>query len=176
MSTLAEAVLVVMTALSPESRWTAMPGHDEAVEARRERYASIARDIAHVAGNRHDAALLTSVAWHESGFAHDVDVGPTCYRGKGYESRCDAGRAVGLTQLHLTRAEAAKVRADRRYGLTLGLAAIKRSLATCAKNAEPLRFAGLSGSCARGHAGSRRIHAIHVRIDGALSAALAGTS
>jgi hypothetical protein len=100
------------------------------------------------------------VTFHESGWAHDVDAG-RCYRGPGYEKRCDSGRAVCLAQLQLPRRERDRVAGDRRACLTRGLEAIRRSLATCAKSTPPHRFAGLSGSCSRGLAGSRRIFAIH---------------
>jgi len=166
--TLVDAVLGVMLSLSPPSSWSALPGHAETVDARRERYASIARDIAAEGRDRDGSALLLAVAWHESGFAHDVDVG-RCYRGKGWEGRCDAGRAVCLTQLQLPRREREEARTDRRTCLRLGLAKVRKSLATCRHLPPPHRFAGLSGSCSRGLAGSRRIHAIHVRTASALA-------
>jgi hypothetical protein len=170
--TLAEAVLAVMLQLSPESRWTALPGHEESASDRRARYASIAADLAAVAPDAGDAARLLAVAWHESGFAHDVDVG-RCYRGPGYEKRCDAGRAVCLIQAQPPRRQRELLRTDRRACLAFGLAAIKRSLATCARNSPEHRFAGLSGSCSRGLAGSRRIHALVRRTDSGLRLAIA---
>lgn len=166
--TLADAVLAVMLSLSPPPNWTALPGHAETVDARHARYRSIAADIAAEGHDREGAGLLLAVAFHESGFAHDVDVG-RCYRGKGWEGRCDAGRAVCLTQLQLPRREREEARTDRRTCLRLGLAGIRRSLATCRSSTPPHRFAGLSGSCSRGLAGSRRIHAIHVRTSSALA-------
>ncbi len=170
-TTLADAVLTVMLALSPPERWTALPGHEEAPAARLERYGAIARDIAAEGRDEAGAGLLLAVAWHESGFAHDVDTG-RCYRGPGWEGRCDSGRAVCLTQLQLPRREREAARTDRRTCLRLGLEGIRRSLATCRTSIPAHRFAGLSGSCSRGLAGSRRIHAIHVRASAQLGAAL----
>lgn len=167
--TLADAVLSVMLALSPPERWTAVhPSHAETSEARLARYRSIAADVADVAGDRDGAALLLAVTWHESGWAHDVDTG-RCWRGPGWESRCDAGRAVCIAQIQAPRRERERARTDRRACLRMGLAAIRRSLATCRTSAPPHRFAGLSGSCSRGLAGSRRIHSIHVRVVSALA-------
>ncbi len=169
MSTLSAAVLAVMLQIAPPEKARALPGHEETDDARRDRYASIAEDIAATGGDREGAALLLAVAFHESGFAHDVDTG-RCYRGPGYERRCDSGRAVCLVQLQLPRLEREEARTDRRACLTRGLAAIRRSLATCAKSIPAHRFAGLSGSCSRGLAGSRRIYGIRERVAASLAA------
>lgn len=165
--TLAATILAVMLSL-PAPR--AMPGHNETADQRRDRYASIAADVASVAEDAESAALLLAVAYHESGFARDVDIGP-CYRGPGWERRCDSGRAVCLTQLQLPRAERARAVADRRVCLTLGLAAARRSLATCRHLAPELRLAGLSGSCSRGWAGARRMHSLRRRMASGLAEA-----
>ena len=164
---LAAAVLRVMLVLSPPDRWSALPGHEETTEVRAERYASIARDIAAEGHTREGAALLLAVTWHESGWAHDVDVG-RCYRGPGWEKRCDAGRAVCIAQLQLPRPQREEARTDRRTCLRMGLVAVRRSLAVCRRSAPPHRFAGLSGSCSRGLRGSREIFAIHGRVASAL--------
>ena len=148
---LADAVLGVMMMLSPPERWTALPGHAETVDARAARYASIARDIAAEGATTEGAALLLAVTWHESGWAHDVDTG-RCYRGPGWEGRCDSGRAVCIAQLQVGRRDQEKARTDRRTCLRLGLQGIRRSLATCRTSAPMHRFAGLSGSCSRGFA------------------------
>lgn len=173
--TLAEAVLTVMLSLAPPDQARPIPTHEETADARRARYVAMATDIAAVGKDRDGAALILAVAFHESGFATDLDEGQHCYRGAGYEKRCDTGRAVCAMQLHLPRKQAEEARASRRVCYTLGLAAVRRSLATCASNAPPHRFAGLSGSCSRGLAGSRRIFAIHRRADAALGAAMAGS-
>lgn len=171
--TLADAILGVMLAMSPPDRWTALPGHEETVDARRARYASIAADIAHVSGGDVvDAARLIGASFHESGWMRDVD-GRECHRGPGYESRCDAGRATCIVQIHVTQKQRADVLADRRLCLSMGLAHIKRSLATCKHLAPAERYRGLSGSCLRGGPGSRRIHALVTRSESALRMALA---
>lgn len=166
--TLSAAILAVMLSL-PSAR--PMPGHEETAEAMRVRYASIAADIAAVVTTPEDAALLLAVTYHESAWAHDVDTG-ACYRGPWWERRCDSGRAVCIAQLQLPRREREEARTDRRTCLSMGLAAIRRSLSTCASSTPPHRFAGLSGSCSRGLAGSRRIHAIRRRVDGLLTTAI----
>lgn len=171
MTTLADAVLTVMLALAPPGKARALPGHEETTEARTARYAAIARDIAAVGEDREGAALILGVAFHEGGFAHDLDEGQHCYRGPGWERRCDSGRAVCAMQLQLPRKQAEAARTSRRVCFTLGLAAVRRSLATCSANTPPHRYAGLSGSCSRGLAGSRRIFAIHRRVVGLLAAA-----
>lgn len=93
---LARTILAAMLLLSPPERHRAPPGWEETPEQARERYASIAEDIASVARNRIEAGALLGVAWHESGFAADVDAGD-CYLG--WRGRCDDGRAVSLWQL-----------------------------------------------------------------------------
>lgn len=171
--TLADAVLTVMMVLSPPDRWSALPGHAETVDARTARYRSIAADIAAEGRDRDGAALLIAVTWHESGWAHDVDTG-RCYRGPGWEGRCDAGRAVCIAQIQAGRRDREEARTDRRTCLRMGLAGVRRSLATCRTSTPQHRFAGLSGSCARGLAGSRRIHAIHVRASSMLALTMQG--
>jgi hypothetical protein len=169
---LADAVLTVMLALSPPERWTALPGHEEAPSARLERYGAIARDVAEVAKTPAAAALLVAVTYHESGWSFDVDRGE-CYRGPGWEKRCDAGRAVCIAQIQAAPAQHEAARTDRKACLRQGLTGIRRSIHACSKGpGDPLRFAGLSGSCTRGHAGSRRIHALHRRAADQIGAAL----
>lgn len=170
MTTLSEAVLAVMLQMAPPEKARALPGWEETTEARTARYGAIAEAIADVGETPDGAGLLLAVSFHESGWAADVDAG-RCYRGPGWEARCDSGRAVCLVQLQLPRREREKARTDRRTCLSMGLAAIRRSLSTCASSTPPHRFAGLSGSCSRGLAGSRRIHAIRRRVDGLLTTA-----
>lgn len=157
---LSAAVLGVMLSM-PSAR--AVPGHAESEDTRRERYASIAADIAAVSSGASDAAVLLGVTYHESGWAPDVDAG-RCYRGPGWEARCDAGRAVCIAQLQLPREAREEARTDRRACLRRGLAAARQSVARCRSAAPAHRYAGLSGSCARGLAGSRRIHALIERM------------
>lgn len=112
---LAAWILAAMVNLSPPEKLAALPafpGWEETAEARTERYVSIANDMAAVvldpkesplyAGPKargRTAALLTAVAFMESGFAPDVDKGP-CYRGKdGKGVRCDSGRSACVMQV-----------------------------------------------------------------------------
>ncbi len=137
-----------------------MPGHDETPEARNGRLAEIAQVFAAEAprlpGFSADAALALALAtaYHESGFALDVDIGP-CYRGKdGKNGRCDHGRAKCLFQLH------ARVWPDRTACVRVGVSAVRQSLRMCDHLPPRDRLAGLSGSCTRGAKGSREIFAI----------------
>lgn len=183
MTTLAEAVLTVMLQLSPESRWTAMPGHAETVETRRERYASIARDIAEVAGDRgastSEVALIVAHQFHESGWAPDVD-GPTgCVQDGKWKGRCDSNRSACVHQIMAGPKRNRVLRTDRKECIREGLAALRRSLATCKQNAPAHRLAGLSGRChgTAALAGSRRIWTIWtMRAEPTLSAAIAEKS
>lgn len=158
--TLSAAILAVMLSL-PSAR--PMPGHEETAEAMRVRYASIAADIAAVVTTPEDAALLLAVTYHESAWAHDVDTG-ACYRGPGWERRCDSGRAVCIAQIQAWRRERERARTDRRYCLERVLVSARRALATCRHLPPEVRLAGLSGSCSRGWAGARRMHALRARM------------
>jgi hypothetical protein len=102
--------LAVLLYLSPIGKpHEQLPGWAETPEARLRRYYSIALDTVVVAdevcrGNRACAVnvihMALGVAWHESGFAPDVDLGP-CYRGAdGKGPRCDGGDAHSMWQLH----------------------------------------------------------------------------
>ena len=101
--------LAILLHLSPLSRThEVLPGWEETPEQRLHRYYSIAADVSVVAlevckGNvecaKRQVTAGLGVAWHESGFAPDVDLGP-CYRGKdGKGQRCDGGNAYSMWQL-----------------------------------------------------------------------------
>jgi len=178
--TLAEAVLSVMMSLSPPDRWTALPGHEETVDARRARYASIAADVAAVADERNastsDVALIVSHQLHESGWAKDVEAPGGCFQGGKWKGRCDSNRAACVHQIQAGRRRNAVLRADRRECIREGLSALRRSLATCKTNAPAHQLAGLSGRCAGAAAlaGSRRIWTIWTkRAEPAMRAAMA---
>jgi hypothetical protein len=102
--------LAILLHLAPVTRaYEALPGWSETPVERLHRYYAIAADVSSVAievchGNRACAmGAVTSalgIAWHESAFAPDVDLGP-CYRGKdGKGPRCDGGNAHSMWQLH----------------------------------------------------------------------------
>ncbi|HEY8924028.1 MAG TPA: hypothetical protein VIU64_06580, partial [Polyangia bacterium] len=84
----------------------------------------------------------------------DVDAGQ-CYRGPGFEARCDAGRARSLWQLQdvapgISRREAARVT----------LVKIRRSVSACRALPPDQRLSAFaSGSCAKGHEAARSLDA-----------------
>lgn len=148
--------LAVLLFLSPIGKpHEALPGWTETDDARLHRYYAIAADVAVVAdeackGNRACAVnavhALLGVAWHESGFAPDVDVGP-CYRGlDGKGPRCDGGNAYSMWQLHPLGcaqgphagpcAEVADY-ADRRKAAREALRRMARSIRECRKASVP---------------------------------------
>lgn len=143
------------------------PSHPETKEERETRYAEIA-DALEAQGkfnlpgySRTESALLViAIAYHESGFAKDVDVGP-CYRnmnGKG--PQCDRGAAKCLMQLHIPDWP------TREDCFATGIAAARSALTKCKHLMAHERLAGLSGSCDRGRAGSREIFDMFTRIRG----------
>jgi hypothetical protein len=140
------------------------PGHTETVEQINARYLAIATDVATVAydpaekplyagafGRARTMTTLLAVAFHESGFAHDVDVGP-CYRGKdGKGSRCDGGRSAcmlqrlvgtGTTPEGWTQAD---LFADRQKCFRSGLHRIASSFRQCGKLGPDYVFDGYAG-------------------------------
>jgi hypothetical protein len=155
--TLASAILSALLALSPvEAPHESVPGWAESADQRAARYASIADDVAAAVTDacassaeaatcqRRAAALLVGLAWHESGFAPDVDAGD-CYRGRdGRGPRCDSGRAVSLWQLQGSADERALWR-DRRQAARRALRAAGRSLGACRRNADEERLAAYAG-------------------------------
>lgn len=144
----------------------AWPGWEETPDQRRARYWGIARDAWAVAGEpeapqlgtrAQTAAAILAVAFHESGFAPDVDRGP-CYRGGSQGRRCDSGRAFCMMQIQMTHAgrtpegyTGAELFQDRRKCLRAGLRQLAASQAQCGRHGWSLRF-GIyaSGSCTVG--------------------------
>jgi hypothetical protein len=180
MSAVAEWLLGLMVAFAPPERAAKQehfPGWEETVDARRERYASIAADLYALAydpetkpifggkkGRARTAALLLAVAYHESGFARDVDLGP-CYRGKdGKGARCDHGLSACLMQVRIGKGTTSEgwtqkeLFEDRKKCFAAGLRLLRRSFSAC--KALPMKHrlnAYASGSCDKGHAGSERL-------------------
>lgn len=115
-------IFALMSFLAPPERLTAaphvqLPGWEETLEQRTERYESIAKDIYEVVydpaaklpyrgkrGRAQTAALLVAIAFMESGFMPDVDKGP-CYRKGNFRSRCDGGLSAGMWQARLGEGE-----------------------------------------------------------------------
>ena len=179
-SDVADWLLALMVAFAPPERAEKVdpfPGWEETTEERRERYADIGRDLYAFAyhpdtkpvfggkkGRARTAALLLAIAYHESGFAKDVDKGP-CYRGKnGDSARCDSGLSACLMQIHLGKGTTPEgwtqkdLFDDRKKCFGAGLRLIRKSFSAC--RSLPLKHrlnAYASGSCAKGHAGSERL-------------------
>lgn len=179
-------VLALMTTFAPPERAATergFPGWQETVEERRERYVGIATAVRNVAwdpkekpifggerGRARTAALLLAIAWHESGFARDVDLGP-CYRGRANDgARCDYGRAHCLLQVHARDGKTeegwtpAELVADREKCFRAGMHLVLRSFAACRKNPPKHRLAAFaSGRCDAGQSGSERLLALGER-------------
>lgn len=185
-------ILALAAPLDRASPDREFPGFEETVDERSARYTSIAADLERFVfaeetkpvfagphGRARTAALLLSIAYHESGFAKDVDVGP-CYRGKsGKSSRCDSGMSACLMQLHIGDGKTAEgwtqadLFADRTKCFAAGLRLVRGSFGAC--RALPLRHrlaAYASGSCAHGHAASEALmdmaerFATHAKVPG----------
>ncbi len=184
MATLAASALAALLTLSPigAPRET-LPGWAETPEARAARYVSIASDIATAAtdacGDRADScrrwavATLVGIAWHESGFAADVDAGQ-CYRGRdGKGPRCDGGRAWSLWQLQGGGDEARLWATDRVAAAREALRRAARSANACRGKlpAEEALTAYAGGACS-GDAARRRARELDAAVRQAARAAL----
>ncbi len=173
-------LVALMAAFSPPERAAtaqAFPGWAETAEQRTERYRGIASAVREVAwdpeekpvfggsrGRQRTAALLLAIAWHESGFARDVDLGP-CFRGRANDgARCDFGRAHCLMQVHARDGKTsegwslAEIQADRSKCFRAGLHLVQRSFAACRESPPKHRLAAYgSGRCNAGQSGSERL-------------------
>jgi hypothetical protein len=180
MSATTEWLVALLTTLAPldrESPDREFPGWTETTSEREARYRSIASDLetfvfdpetkpafAGESGRGRTAALLLAIAYHESGFAKDVDQGP-CYRGpRGRNTRCDSGMSACLLQIHLGNGKTpegwtqADLFADRKKCFAAGLRLVRASFGACRDL--PLRdrlSAYASGSCAHGAEASRAL-------------------
>ena len=147
---IAPRLLSAMLRLSPPNKHHAPPGWEETPEAALARYQAIAEDIASVARNRIEAGALLGIAWHESGFYRDVDIGPCAALGA-YRGRCDGGKAVSLWQLQVGDSDTRKlVRTNRREAARLALRLILHSRKRCAQNEPTERLAGYAGGSCNG--------------------------
>jgi hypothetical protein len=156
--------LAFMMAIAPPGPWRG-ESRDETVA----HYRQIAADAVAVAydaetsplfpgkdGRARTALLLLSVAFHESSFRRDVDLGI------GPHARGDSGQSWCLMQMQVGDGRTIEgwtgpdlVR-DRKLCFVAGLAAIKRSFFACRANPTTERLnAYTSGSCAGGAARSR---------------------
>lgn len=163
-----------------------LPGYEETVEEKQVRYESFASDLYEVVydpsvkplfggkkGRAMTAATILGVAFHESGFAHDVDKGP-CYRGRnGRDVRCDGGMSACVMQIKLgagtttlrshgfeglTQADLFR---DRKLCFRVGLHLIRRSFVACSKQGPEGKLnAYASGVCTLGLDKSKELLAI----------------
>jgi hypothetical protein len=157
---LAALALRAMLTLSPlAAPRETLPGWDETQEARWHRYRSIADDVGAAAEQvcsarpegaardrcgRWSVAGLVGVAYHESGFAPDVDAGE-CYRGGAHAGRCDGGASVSLWQIRVGGEEGALYRRDRRAAATEALRRMGRSMNACRGLPTELRLSAFAG-------------------------------
>jgi hypothetical protein len=169
---IAALVLAWLVQVAPPERYAEIPTYPEAMETaeeRAERYRDIAEDVAHVAaessrtelGAARAARLLVAIAWHESGFAKDVDLGP-CAPGRVKKGGCDSGRARGLWQIQAYEVP------TRRDGARLALRLARRSITACRKLPREAQLAAYAaGTCASkaGQARSAELWAMVRRLE-----------
>ncbi len=154
--TLEAWALAVMLAKAPLSiaDLPAYPGWAETQDERLERYRGIAHAAVEVGKTRATVGELLAVAFHESGFARDVDLGPTCYRGKdGKNTRCDSGRAVCVMQIRVDvhKWTATELFGSREMCFKAGLEILNRSRKACGKlDASHAYDSYAGGSCLDG--------------------------
>lgn len=149
-------ILSWLVALSPLDR---QPTRyvDESRDERAARFDDIARDVALTVqedggghgAQRRAAALLVGIAWHESGFARDVDLGP-CDPARVRAGGCDSGRAKGLWQIQAYEVP------TRKDGARLALRLARRSLTACRALSVPERLAAYAGGTCESLGGRAR--------------------
>lgn len=153
-------VFAWLVQVAPPEKFALIPTYPEAtetVEERTGRYMEISKDIAEVvmetektsAAKRRAAALLTGIAWHESGFAKDVDIGP-CAPGRLKKGGCDRGRARGLWQIQAYEVP------TRKDGARLALKLARRSITACKKLPAKAQLAAYAGGTCTSKMGQKR--------------------
>lgn len=187
-------ILGLMLQAAPPAKLAALPqfkGWEETEEQKLERYTELATDLYGVVydptvkplyggekGRAMTAATILAVAFHESGFAHDVDKGP-CYRSSRWgatgklSDRCDSGMSACLMQIRLGAGETTlhghgvaglkqdDLFRDRKLCFRVGLHLIRRSFVSCAKQGPDGKLnAYASGVCTLGLDKSRELLAI----------------
>lgn len=151
-------LMVALLSPAKAAALPAFPGFAETAEERTVRYHAIAEAIAAATKDTREMAVLVAIAYTESAFSRDADIGP-CYRGPGWEGRCDAGRAVSVFQLHARGPDDAKLLfGDRTLAASRAIQLVRRSVASCAKThgSDGGLRAYVSGSCERGGEASAR--------------------
>lgn len=170
-------LVAMMVQIAPPERVTSGPqfsGWEETAEQRLARYEEIAAALYEVtydkstnpifagnSGRAKTAALILSIAYFESGFARDVDIGP-CAKTKNGQ-RCDGGRSACMMQVQIgsgatyQRAHGIDgltqqdLFADRETCFRVGLNMIRRSFTACRKLGPDMALnVYASGSCQRG--------------------------
>lgn len=115
------------------------------------------------------ARLLLAIAWHESGFMRDADVGPCDQKG----ARCDHGRSFCMAQIQVGTGKTAEgwtgqdLFQDRTKCFRAALHLVRKSFHACEAQPEVYRLAAYaSGMCDRlsGQARSREIMVLYGRI------------
>lgn len=173
MTPLAKWVLAALLRFAPVEALPQFPAFEEAADAARARYASIAVDIAAAAEaespipggltDRAEAALLVAIAIGESQLSADTDRGP-CYRGAPggrHWGRCDHATSATLWQIKRgllwdgKRLSYLELFTDRARAARIALRFARASLHTCRRLPAVDRLSGLSGRCVEGHAGAR---------------------
>ena len=157
---LAAWILAALTNIAPPERYAEIPTYPEATETAEERharYASIAWDVAEVAADtrspKHTAALLLGIAYHESGFARDVDLGP-CAPARLKKGGCDGGRAHSLWQIQAHELE------SRQHAARVALRLAYKSFRACKHLPTEERLAAYAaGTCSE--AGRRKSRALY---------------
>ncbi len=162
-------LLSVMLSTVPPGKLVRPAAAVETPEEGRARYAQVARTIAEVAfdpaeapifrmngGREQTAALLLAVAFYESSWRRDVDlgIGPSAFG--------DHGRSCGMWQAHIGKGTTlegwtcADLLADRKKAVRAALAQMRRSANACRRKpiTEWLNVYA-SGTCERGAKESR---------------------
>jgi hypothetical protein len=113
--------------------------------------------------------LLLAIAWHESGFMRDADVGPCDQKG----ARCDHGRSFCAAQIQVGTGKTAEgwsgpdLFHDRTKCFRAALHLVRKSFYACQTQPEVYKLAAYaSGMCDRltGQARSREIMVLYSRI------------
>lgn len=170
-------IVSMMVFLAPPEKLAAvpqLPGWHETADQKLARYHEIAQALYDVTydekkdplymgpkARANTTATLLAIAFMESGFARDVDLGP-CYRGRGFAARCDGGNSAGMMQFKLGEGTTAgpihgiegktqkDIFADRRLMFGIGLHMVRRSMKACRKYGEDWGLnVYASGTCVR---------------------------
>ena len=162
---------IMLAASPPEKRVSACGSDPEAfLAAERARYGELAEAVAEAAydpalsslyrgshGRANTAVMMLSVAWHESGFRRDVDLG------EGSRSRGDNGASCTIWQFNLgTKGRTrdgwtcSDLYADRTKAARSALGVLRSSMSMCGSLAPEFRLSAYTaGRCEDGQEQSR---------------------